>query len=527
MKIVTPKVIMEQSRDWQHASDCSPGRDIDLWIYGYPLRDEKWLDAAGAIELYCGWGWEKLTRDTSGEYTIIIDDRRAGRHLAITGYFGAYTPYWNGEVVSSSIADFLPARLNRAKVLEYLNWWCGTRAMPLGRTTYLEGVYRFPPASVTDLDTGESRCYWNPFRKVPAASVEMFVEHFQRHIANALNACGQEPVVLSITGGLDTRSILAGILSCKGKVSRAFTHWGEDRDDDLAQQICAHYRIPHTLYQDDDGSYQRLADPLNGMVLGLTYRPIISSVKKEAEKGSGTLFMGLGGNEVWRHRSLDTSSPEALVKSTCTSVYFPSLPPVYAVDIWKVMTDRAAEILKDAPAEHADDWLMWQNMIPNWAGALIPVLGKHFRIYDPILSKDLAEIMFSLPSGLRQSGKCQKEIIAQYPYLATLPYDTMLTSSTVVRKTASLGRVVLTSRFVPRSLRRFGSTVSGTSTVTEQKRQAALKMLPLLEWDRMKARDIFDRQKLGAYIASGANPPWVIRLASLEMWLQGMGDKIK
>jgi hypothetical protein len=295
----------------------------------------------------------------------------------------------------------------------------------------------------------------------------------------------------------------------------------------LAQQICAHYRIPHTLYQDDDGSYQRLADPLNGMVLWLTYRPIISSVKKEAEKGQGTLVMGLGGNEVWRHRTIDMSSPEALAKSMCTSVYFPELPPVYGVDAWKMTVDRAAEILKDAPARNADDWFMWQNMIPNWAGALIPVLGKHFRIYDPILSKDLAEIMFSLPSGLRQSGRCQKEVIARHPYLADLPYDTMLTSSTVVRKTAGLGRVVLTSRFVPRSLRRFGSTVSGTSTVTEQKRQAALKMLPLLEWDRMKTRDIFDRQKLEAYIASGVNPPWMVRLASLEMWLQSMGDKVK
>ncbi|MBV6343630.1 hypothetical protein, partial [Candidatus Magnetobacterium casense] len=313
---------------------------------------------------------------------------------------------------------------------------------------------------------------------------------------------------------------------------RAFTHDGNTDDTALSKQICWHYGIPHTLHRLGDlNGFVSRGDFLEGLVPGLSYRPMTECVEREAQRGGGILAVGLCGNEIWRGRlhirimeeSLHLSPAEALIKALCTSIYFPTYPPVYSVDIGRLMLERTQENLQNAPPYALDspywlaDWVMWQNAVPNWAGTLVRSMGRYFRVYLAMLSKDLVETMYVTPMDVRRNGEHQRHIIGHAStFLGKTRYDT--SPGGIRAKNAILGafRPIVRNRLTAAALNQ--AKVHG---VVEDK--TAKLYREMLDFDSMRTKAVFDRRRLEDYVKSNVNPPWVERLVSLEMWLRRAG----
>lgn len=524
-------VIIESSnRDWQrHAGDM-----VEAWIYGYPISGAKWLTARDICGLYQFEGLSILLNSLQGEFSLIVHDKRARRWYVCTSRYGMYSPYYQGNTISSELRSLLQQpKLNIRSIMQYMTFGYGTTAFTIGDTTHIEGIRQFPPATIVEITDGGSTShqYWSPFA-VPIESrlVEKawFRQELGKHLRNAL-ACG-DPPILTLTGGRDTRTFLACYISEGLQNARAFTHGGDDNDVMIAREICQHYHIPHIYY---DINPVEGVDYLDGLVSGVSYAPLTEAVKTEAEKGAGVLVLGIAGNEVWRcrlhGRILEelkrVDSPQAIVTALSTSVYFPLLPDVYQMNAEAEMVkDMTATLegcphwLFSSPVSLIDYW-MWQNACPKWAGTLVKAMGRQTKVFLPKMIKELVEAIYADSVESRTSGALQEYIIAQAdPWLANLRYDQSPWIN-ARRKAAHIGGRLLHNRYARKV---FGAAMSSQQVSRHDDSYDRIKR-EMLNYSDMATKLVFDRHKLERYIESNVNPPWIERLVSLELWARSIG----
>jgi asparagine synthase (glutamine-hydrolysing) len=194
-----------------------------------------------------------------GSFALAIHDARRKKLILATDRSSTRTLYWarvaDGFLFASELKAFLGApwfrpRLDPAAVSE-----CFAYHRILSNRTLLEGVERLPPATVleVDLESGSVRKerYWRPEDEVrrreplSAERLEAISAAFHDAVLARLPAAN---IGVSLSGGLDSRAIVAILAAEHRKAATCTTGMEGCTDERLARRISSIADVAHFFY---------------------------------------------------------------------------------------------------------------------------------------------------------------------------------------------------------------------------------------------------------------------------------------
>jgi asparagine synthase (glutamine-hydrolysing) len=280
-------------------------------------------DSALILAAYRTWG-VRCVEHLLGDFAFALWDDAKGHLFCARDHFGVKPFYYHRQpgrlfAFATEIKGILalpdvPRRLNETRVADYLQWSFDDQEI-----TFYEGIVRLPPAH-TLLVTREGlslRRYWSldPERELRLGSDRAYAEAFQDVFTQAVQCRlrSTSPVGSSLSGGLDSSSIVCTARDLLRRQSRAPLHTFSLRFDDLPECDESPFidavlgggdLVPHRIRGD------RLS-PLEELDRYLTFEDGASWVfnmclhwamhRSAAEHGVRVFLDGLGGDEVVCH----------------------------------------------------------------------------------------------------------------------------------------------------------------------------------------------------------------------------------
>ena len=221
---------------------CTPGRlpgppqpfhagDLTVWLDGEIARTpelERLLPSAGGsgvealAAVFASADPAKALRAVDGEFAGAVYDRRTQTVRLVTDRSGLRALYWlehHGDLVWASglaallgLPGFSP-RIDGRAVDELVT--CGH---PIGERSLFEGVKLLPPATVLTWSRSqgvrlERYWWWDMLRPAGVRSLDEAADELGRRLrqATAVLAPPEERVGVSLSGGLDSRALLASV----------------------------------------------------------------------------------------------------------------------------------------------------------------------------------------------------------------------------------------------------------------------------------------------------------------------------
>lgn len=167
------------------------------------------------------------------------------RVLVESDLIGSFPVYYRaderGTVLTSDLRPFLPATLDRPALACSL-----IGGHPLGGSTLFDGWKLIPPASRTTVGPRgviDARAWWEPPARTSSPGAE--VARAASRLLEVVESIGR-PTVVSLTGGLDSRALLALTLRGGTQGLTVFTHGGlYSGDQRVAGSIARKLGVPH------------------------------------------------------------------------------------------------------------------------------------------------------------------------------------------------------------------------------------------------------------------------------------------
>jgi len=554
-------VINKKQKDY----DYFKKDEIIIFVYGYPFDPSRssWISANDICKLFLE---KKLNfaDEIEGVYSIIILDREKRNCHIIIDRYGVYSLFYtnnkSGIIISDKISEivnhFSKIKLNQTSIIEYL-----TLGFKLGDKTHIDGIYDFESSKIYQINKNiemKEKTYWNFFGAsgINLISKEDFRKIFNKHIMNALKL--EKKISLPLTGGIDTRTILSSCIP-KKKQLHCYTHGVKNAPDvKLAQKICNHFDIKHNHYILDEKWIKNIpsmiidkAESYNGLVSSLTFLHVEESYKKEKEKGN--LFIsGAMGNEIWR-----CLFGKNVVKCKNKDDVAQTLARIL-IKLHASVNTKEAEIYKNYNSEEVmsllynsikiefsnipnindpvalSELLVFRNWCSNWASNTIKSAGKHFKLFNGLLQKDLLQQTPLISLKEKSNGSMQKYIISKNnKYLAYLHLESgrIIDSSLMTRLK---GGIILTSRYFRAasneiSRKIFNKDIFRIPYFTEYhnwlRNYHKKFLLDILNYNKMATKDLFKKEEFENIVNSffkGDNYliSFIDRLISLEIWLK-------
>ncbi|MCD0501732.1 hypothetical protein [Bordetella petrii] len=182
-------------------------------VIGEPIHpDHIGLDQQGIAELLLSHWHQKQSEIDKlvGRFAVILmeDSGKIEIQTDAIGLRAVYFSRTSQGVVAGSHAKLVARAANGGEAVEFRQFY--TLGYP-GINTLYSRVYRLPPNNSLFLDTGELRRFF-PTDHIPVTSLEESWDHaFSRaqQVVRGLTLRSERPVLVSLTGGLDSRSTLA------------------------------------------------------------------------------------------------------------------------------------------------------------------------------------------------------------------------------------------------------------------------------------------------------------------------------
>ncbi|SFS51935.1 asparagine synthase-related protein [Halostagnicola kamekurae] len=283
-------------------------------LYG---TDDVETTVTEAAELVAGARTEELSEwvgERDGDFLLVVVDQDDGETWAINDAFGRLPTYRatvGGTTIltrelkvvrelAGQIGDGLePDSLALGQMLLF--------GYPLGTRTLFEGVEQLPPGSVLELesDTADSI---HEFQFDEHANEHRSVEENARRLRDRfVDACQNRAsvtgeTVVSLSGGLDSRAVIAGYTHADGELlaaTSARTNGGNAAEVDVARQVANALEVPWQSYVADRTDRHRellleMSQGMNnlGMSLGLNFAEQVA-----ADHPDATFVTGDGGDK--------------------------------------------------------------------------------------------------------------------------------------------------------------------------------------------------------------------------------------
>ncbi len=193
------------------------------------------------IHLYEEYG-EKALIDLNGKFIICIIDKEKDKVVILNDRYGFYTFYYYQQDDSycfCNVPKIIVDSINNKKIdlksfQEFFNY-----GDLLGNRTLIQGINKIPPASIIEIKNNridfKSYWNWNYIKKARSVCFEEAVEKLGLLWIEAIDKIlkKHEKVYLTLSGGLDSRAILAAIdyLGMNHKVDSILTFGQKDSLD--------------------------------------------------------------------------------------------------------------------------------------------------------------------------------------------------------------------------------------------------------------------------------------------------------
>ncbi len=176
-----------------------------------------------------------------------------------------------------------------------------------GGTTLFENIYHNTPGQSIEFRNGKTSIseYWNPCSLLLQNSCQVDIADFSSlvstSIQNILNDTPNSKVSLSLTGGADTRNLLAVILSL-GVRPHLYTYGNPQSDDGIiATRISRDLKLDHTIHDvsmdvDLFTDYAKKILRLGGGLASIHRAHRLFAIEKES-KHAEIMFLGTMGGE--------------------------------------------------------------------------------------------------------------------------------------------------------------------------------------------------------------------------------------
>jgi asparagine synthase (glutamine-hydrolysing) len=270
-------------------ADCQPiwneSRDIGLVFAGEHYADRQEndrLSAAGhrfgdgdascLVHLYEEQG-PRFLLSLNGTFSGIILDRRERRVVLFNDRFGLGRVYWHEDATGFFFASEAKALMRARPALRQLDTRGLGELLVCGCTlqdrTLFQGVSLLPAGSQWSFAPGETirkvsyfdRSEWEQQTPLaPEAYYEELKGRFHRILPRYFQ--GRQPIALSITGGLDSRMIIAGADAAPGQLP-CYTFGGMYRDSEdvkIGRLVSGLCHQPHSVITVDQRFFPKFIE---------------------------------------------------------------------------------------------------------------------------------------------------------------------------------------------------------------------------------------------------------------------------
>jgi asparagine synthase (glutamine-hydrolysing) len=443
--------------------DRSVGVVLDGWLFGWrangdarPATTAAPDSASYVLHAYLEQGVD-FVRRVNGQFNLLIWDDRCRGVLLINDRYGLrplqyacldgmlyLAPEGKAILAGSGRAG----ELNLRMLVNQLSWgriW-------IGQETFFNGVFLLPPASILSWQDGKlARAqYWDYVYRPEPEIDEGFIAHTVATFRAAVARQTRAPLRygVSLSGGLDSRSVLAAARQCVPGEVRAYS-WGvSDGHDEvaIARRTAACLGVPWTYLPLAPADF--LAQARRGVFLsegldllvqsyGLGIYPSIRP-HADALLSGLALDLTLGGSYLSPALTTAEATPEAacawaLQKAT-----------LFAPDECQqlVRLDGLADLLQDLRREALDIWHAGQNAHPAdqcdrfflhtrmWRYIFTRQLWQRLLLEDlaPTFDNELIDCLLRIPAAWRLGHRFYQRFLHELdPRMMDIPYQrTML-----------------------------------------------------------------------------------------------------
>ena len=417
-------------------------RDFDLCespratalVLGYPYRQgPRWVRARDLLADYESTGTICPER-VHGFFALVVRDKISCRSMIVTDRFRGYDVYVaraGGRLTISdsveSIARAVPAlHLDHQAVLEFLYF-----GFMFGDKTHFREVRKAPCATMLTVERGpmlREQVYWSYGSDrdhgdaIDEEAVgKMFLEHMDDCFELSPSAA------LTLTGGRDSRSVLAACLDHKERL-RCFTFGHRaSRDIRFAKRICSSLGVRHTSYlieselsHDLPAEAGTVASRSSGMINSILFSHLEPVYRKEGDAG-GILLTGIatdlhrgywvknnagapvGPSEVIDHgmRSIRTNRLTGLVSGMDDRSVDRSL---------RASVSEALEET-DMPEPSRSEYFLFRERASNFSTYFVSQAGRHMDLWDTWLYAPLIDVLGRVDLQTRTEEKIQWALI--------------------------------------------------------------------------------------------------------------------
>jgi asparagine synthase (glutamine-hydrolysing) len=411
-------------------------------------------DALLVLRMYevCG---EELVSHLNGAFAIAIWDRRATKLILANDRLDLHPLYYaqlrNGLMFGSGVRALLanadlPRTVDKLAIAQFL-----TFDHVLGNRSLLTEVKRLPPASVLTYQNGalSIRSYWLPLHPggYELRSEQEWIDGLLFHLRQAVKrqSRGALPAGLLLSGGLDSRALLATL--AEDKAPGAFTTftWGIPGCDDarFAREASKQAGVRNLFFelepdwllkQADDGV--RTTDGM-GNVVNLHAMATLEAEARYAKviyKGfQGDAMMGYGmWHGHWAHYD------PALRRQAHFQAYLEQglisfnqrqqerlFTPAFRREGGDQVLESFGAALQECPAQDMGDqriWLDLRHRVPRMTLNGVDVVRSRAVVRLPFCDQELVAFSLRIPPGLRYQRRLMKNAFVQaFPHLAKVP----------------------------------------------------------------------------------------------------------
>ena len=369
---------------------------------------------------------EEFVRELNGWFSGILVDRRRQTLLLFNDRFGVHRVYYHESkdafVFASEAKSILcvtpetraldPAALGQflgfGSVFDNRTLFAGISLLPggsawtiQGPTAIRKGRY-FHPNQWTEQSTLDPTTFYTALRETVA---KILPSYFR----------AKAPVGVSLTGGLDTRIVMAGMPADAAPVP-TYTYGGVYReclDVRVAREVARTCGVAHSALALGPDFFKNFATHAEQTIwltdgclsLGASHEVYFSKLARQL---SPVRLTGNYGSEVLRSHS--------------TFKYLPAAQTLFDVEVASRMAEarqRFAEIKADHPVSFSAFKEVPWHLFGMWA-----IAQSQFVLRSPFMDNEFVALLYRAPADTRETKETSRQLIADMnPGLATIPTD--------------------------------------------------------------------------------------------------------
>jgi hypothetical protein len=491
---------------------------------------------------YLEVGAEQLASQLEGFFVIVIGDTRTQEVIVVTDLVGschAYTRNCHGRLALSGsslvLAGLDDCQLDPLACQEFL----ATGTMYEDRTFYAP-IRKLAPASIYRFSRGELRSqqrYWSAAGLSPESlESDSAVAHLWKALLRAAHKVGDAfaKPVCDLTGGYDSRALVAGFLGAGLRFSTTVSGADNSPDVKVSRALAKLVGLPHLHVARSHAGTAEFREALaltDGEYELVEYSAVLGVhryLSKHFDISINGSFGEIARGYWWEllfpaagaRRKLDVHkvARSRFVPSATPSLLSPELKwdpvPHFAGII-----ERVNAGLERFPNTFQLDHAYLMMRMQRWQGRIASSTNQLWPCFSPFLFRSLLEIMLQTKARLRQRSLLVRRMLAQYqPRLAAFPLEhgypaVPFTARTFYRFTPVVGYYTraIGSRFLTKTgLRKPAGAPPGSQSWSEEQVRA------LLDPSTMVIRDMLDPAVRGQ-LERGSFPD---ALSSDKRWLR-------